>query len=41
MMERRQQAAAIYNALQAKLTALKAYYGLLIDAHLVWDLEHD
>lgn len=41
LLARRQQSAAMSNALQAQLTALKAYYGLLIDAHLVWDLEHD
>lgn len=41
LLARRQQSSAMGNALQAQLAALKAYYGLLIDAHLVWDLEHD
>jgi len=33
--------AAMNNSLQAQVTALKAYYGLLIDAHLIWDMDHD
>ncbi len=37
---RRQATAANNTALQARAAALKAYYGLLIDAHLIWDLEH-
>ena len=41
MLARRQATAAMNNALQAQVTALKAYYGLLVDAHLIWDLEHD
>ena len=41
LLTRRQATAAINNALQAQVTALKAYYGLLVDAHLIWDLEHD
>ena len=27
--------------LQAQVTLLMAYYGLLIDAHLIWYLAHD
>ncbi len=41
MTARRQAIAAIGTALQAQVDALKAYYGLLIDAHLVWGLEND
>lgn len=38
---RRQATMAAQNALAARISALKSYYLLLIDAHLVWDLEHD
>ena len=41
LLARRQATAAANSALQARLGALKAYYGLLIDAHLIWDLERD
>ena len=41
LLARRQATMAINNALQAQLTALKAYYGLLVDAHMIWDLNHD
>ncbi|MHB9117974.1 MAG: TolC family protein [Burkholderiales bacterium] len=41
LLARRQATAAMNNALQAQVTALKAYYGLLVDAHLIWELEHD
>ena len=41
LLARRQANAAKNSALQAQATALKAYYGLLVDAHLIWDLEHD
>lgn len=41
LLVRRQATAAANGALQAQLAALKAYYGLLIDAHLIWGLEHD
>jgi outer membrane protein, heavy metal efflux system len=41
LLVRRQATAAMNNALQSQVTALKAYYGLLVDAHLVWGLEHD
>ena len=41
LLARRQATAALNSALQAQVTALKAYYGLLVDAHLIWDLEHD
>ena len=41
LMSRRQATAAMNNSLQAQATALKAYYGLLVDAHLIWDLAHD
>ena len=41
LLARRQATAAVNSALQAQAGALKAYYGLLIDAHLVWNLEHD
>ena len=38
---RRQATSAAQIALVAKLNALKAHYLLLIDAHLVWDLDHE
>ena len=41
LLARRQATTAINNALQAQIAALKGYYGLLIDAHMVWGLEHD
>ena len=41
LLARRQANGAMNSALQAQVTALKAYYGLLVDAHLIWDLEHD
>lgn len=37
----RQAIAAQQNALSAKTTALKSFYLLLIDSHLVWDLDHE
>ena len=41
LLARRQTTTAAQNALAAKIAAAKAYYLLLIDAHLVWDLEHE
>ena len=41
LLARRQATTALHNALQAQAAALKGYYGLLVDAHLIWDLEHD
>jgi outer membrane protein TolC len=41
LLARRQATAAMNNALQAQAAALHAYYGLLIDAHLIWELNHD
>jgi outer membrane protein TolC len=41
LIARRQAANAANNALQAQTEALKAYYRLVIDAHLVWDLAHE
>ena len=41
LLARRQANGAMNSALQAQVTALKAYYGLLVDAHLIWDLEHE
>lgn len=41
LLARRQATVAMSNALQAQAAALKGYYGLLVDAHLIWDLEHD
>jgi cobalt-zinc-cadmium efflux system outer membrane protein len=41
LLARRQATTALNNALQAQVTALKAYYGLLVDAHLIWNMEHD
>ncbi len=41
LLARRQATAAMNNALQAQASALRNYYALLIDAHLIWDLEHE
>ena len=41
LVARRQAIAAANNALQAQVGALKAYLGLLVDAHFIWGLEHD
>lgn len=41
LLARRQATAAMNNALQAQAAALQAYYGLLVDAHLIWELDHD
>ena len=39
LQARRSAVAALNNALQAQVSALKAYYSLLVNAHLVWDFE--
>ena len=41
LLARRQASAAANSALQAQVAALKAWYGLLVDAHLIWDLDKD
>jgi cobalt-zinc-cadmium efflux system outer membrane protein len=41
LLARRQATASENSALQAHVGALKAFYGLLTDAHFIWDLEHD
>ncbi len=41
LLARRQATASENSALQAQVSALKAFYGLLTDAHFIWDLEHD
>lgn len=41
LLARRQATAAANHALQAQAAALRAYYGLLVDAHLIWELDHD
>lgn len=38
---RRQSATAAQSALSTKVTAARAYYSLLVDAHLVWDMKHE
>jgi cobalt-zinc-cadmium efflux system outer membrane protein len=38
---RRQSASAARQALAAQADAARAYYTLMVDAHLVWDLQHD
>jgi len=38
---RRQAASAAQSALTTKVAAARAYYSLLVDAHLVWDMDHD
>ncbi len=40
LLARRQATTALTNALQAQAAALTGYYRLLVDAHLIWDLEH-
>jgi len=41
LLARRQSVEASDAALNARVTALKSYYRLLVDAHLVWGLAHD
>lgn len=41
LLARRQATAAVQNALAANVTALKSYYALLIDAHLIWNLDQE
>ena len=41
LLARRLATASENSALQAQVGALKAFYGLLTDAHFIWDLEHD
>lgn len=41
LLARRQATAAVNSALQAQASALQVYYGLLVDAHLIWELDHD
>ena len=38
---RRQAASAAQSALTTKVAAARAYYSLLVDAHLVWDMDHE
>ena len=38
---RRQATTAEQNALAARIAAARAYYGVLVDAHVVWDMEHE
>ncbi len=39
LQARRQATSAMSNAVQTQVAALKSYYGLLVDAHLVWNLD--
>lgn len=41
LLARRQAVEAVDSALDARVIALTSYYRLLVDAHLVWGLEHD
>lgn len=41
LLARRQAVEAADSALDARVLALRAYYTLLVDAHLIWGLEHD
>ncbi len=41
LLSRRQAVEAVDSALDARVIALKSYYRLLVDAHLVWGMEHD
>ena len=38
---RRQATTAQQNALAARVAAARAYYGILVDAHVVWDMDHE
>ena len=40
LLSRRQAVEAVDSALDARVSALRSYYRLLVDAHLVWGLEH-
>jgi len=39
LQARRQATSAMTNVVQTQVTALKSYYGLLVNAHLVWDFD--
>ncbi len=41
LLARRQAVEAADAALDARVSALQSYYRLLVDAHLVWGMEHD
>ena len=41
LLVRQRATGAAQNALATRVTALKSYYLLLVDAHLVWDLNHE
>ena len=41
LLVRQRATSAAQNALATRVTALKSYYLLLVDAHLVWDLNHE
>ena len=41
LLSRRQATTAAQSALAARVATLKAYQLLLIDAHLIWDLDRD
>ncbi|CAN0296669.1 unnamed protein product [Phaeothamnion confervicola] len=41
LLVRQQATSAAQNALAARVTALKSYFLLLVDAHLVWDLDQN
>ncbi len=41
LLARRQAVEAADSALDARVLALRSYYTLLVDAHLVWGLEHE
>ena len=41
LLSRRQAVNAADSALDARVLALRSYYTLLVDAHLIWGLEHE
>ena len=41
LLSRRQAVDAADSALDARVLALRSYYSLLVDAHLIWGLEHE
>ena len=41
LLSRRQAVEAADSALDARVLALRSYYSLLVDAHLIWGLEHE
>jgi outer membrane protein TolC len=41
LLARRQSLEAAQSALEARVVALRSYYGILVDAHRIWGLAHE